>query len=109
VNGNLANYYHDRTYPIDIHSIAQSIITFVELRDLDANNFEQAGSLCLWAIENMQNAEGYFYYQKGRFLRKGISYMRWSQAWMLYALTELELLHHNRGGDMNTIGSGVTK
>lgn len=89
VNGNLAKYYNDRTYPIDIHSIAQSIITFLELRDIDANNIKQASSLCLWAIGNIQSKEGHFYYQKGRFITNGISYIRWSQAWMLYALAYL--------------------
>ena len=30
-----ARYFHDRTYPLDIHSVAQSIITLLAFRDLD--------------------------------------------------------------------------
>jgi len=34
----------------------------------------------------MQAKNGCFFYQKTRFYENRISYMRWSQAWMLYAL-----------------------
>ena len=85
----LAKYYHDRIYPVDIHSIAQSIVTLVELKAVDENNMDLAFCVFRWVIENMQTQEGYFYYQKTRFIKNGISYMRWSQAWMLYALAIL--------------------
>ncbi len=35
----------------------------------------------------MQSPEGYFYYQKRKYLTNKISYMRWSQAWIFYGLT----------------------
>ncbi|MDL1976240.1 MAG: hypothetical protein LWX55_16005 [Deltaproteobacteria bacterium] len=85
----LAKYYHDRIYPIDIHSIAQSIITMVELNELGKSNIDLSVSLFRWAIRHMQSKEGYFYYQKGKFIENRMSYMRWSQAWMLYALAIL--------------------
>lgn len=89
-DGCLAKYYHNSLYPIDIHSIAQSIVTLLELKELDENNnMELALSLCQWGIDNMKSKEGYFYYQKKRFYTNRISYMRWSQAWMLYALVIL--------------------
>ena len=37
-------YFHDRTYPIDIHSAAQSIITLVTLKDLHEDNLALARS-----------------------------------------------------------------
>ncbi len=40
-----------------------------------------------WTIANMQDKKGYFYYQKYRFYKIKIPYIRWSQAWMFYALT----------------------
>ena len=39
----------------------------------------------------MQSPQGYFYYQKRRCYTNRISYMRWSQAWMFYAISLLNL------------------
>ena len=40
-----------------------------------------------WTIENMQDESGFFYFQKNRKFTSKIPYMRWSQAWMFYAMT----------------------
>ena len=85
----LPKYYHNRIYPIDIHSIAQSIITLGELNNFDESAMDLAILVCRHAIENMQSDRGYFYYQQRRFFKNRISYMRWSQAWMLYAMVKL--------------------
>lgn len=90
-----ARYFHDRTYPIDIHCIAQSILTLVEFKHLSEDNIQLAGSVLDWAATNMLAEEGYFFYRALRFGRIKTSYMRWSQAWMLLALTTLlEALDH---------------
>lgn len=91
---NLPKYFHNSLYPIDIHAVAHSIITLVEFRDYNDKSMELAIKICLWAIENMQNKEGYFYYQKKKYYTNKIPYMRWSQAWMLYALATLLQCHH---------------
>jgi len=82
-------YFHDRTYPIDIHSVAQSIITLSAFRDLDENNIKLASSVFEWAMANMWDEGGYFYFQVTPYYKNKISYMRWSQAWMLLALATL--------------------
>lgn len=82
-------YFHDRTYPIDIHSIAQSIITLVSLKDLERGNLQWAHAVWKWAFSHMWDKDGYFYYRVLRFWTVRISYMRWSQAWMLLALATL--------------------
>ena len=82
-------YYHDRIYPIDIHSCAQSIITLVKLGSLSEQKQELAKKVALWTLTNMQDLQGYFYFQKKRFFTNKIAYMRWSQAWMLKALVTL--------------------
>lgn len=82
-------YFHDRTYPIDIHSVAQSIITLLELKDLDEGSRGLAHSVFDWAMGNMRDKEGYFYYQVHPLYKNTIPYMRWSQAWMLLALSSL--------------------
>ena len=82
-------YFHNKTYPIDIHSVAQSIITLMEFRDLDPTNLDLAQRVFDWAINNMWDDRGYFYYQMTPYCKNKISYMRWSQAWMLLALATL--------------------
>lgn len=82
-------YFHDRTYPIDVHSAAQSIVTLVQLRDLDEASEALALKVCNWTIANLWNEDGYFGYQKCSWGTIGIPYMRWGQAWMLLALATL--------------------
>lgn len=82
-------YFHDRTYPIDIHCVAQSIITLLTLKDLDENNVSQAYKVFSWAIKKMWDDKKFFYYRDLSDVRNKISYMRWSQAWMLLALSTL--------------------
>lgn len=82
-------YFHNKTYPIDVHSVAQSIITLVEFKDLDPENVTMAQNVLAWAMSNMWNRDGYFYYQVTPYYKNKISYMRWSQAWMLLALVTL--------------------
>ena len=79
-------YFHDHTYPIDIHSVAQSIITLMAFKDLDEKSVGQANAVFRWAMENMWDEQGFFYYRVLSLLKVKISYMRWSQAWMLLAL-----------------------
>jgi hypothetical protein len=82
-------YYHNRTYPIDIHSSAQGILTLLEFGDLDPGNVAQALKVCRWTLENMWDRRGFFYFQKHPYYTNRISFMRWSQAWMLLALSTL--------------------
>jgi rhamnogalacturonyl hydrolase YesR len=80
-------YYHNRLYPIDVHSAAQAVITFVEMADLIPAANEMSKRSLQWAIENLQDPTGFFYFQRHRFYTIRIPFMRWSQAWMLYALS----------------------
>ena len=83
----ISKYYNNSVYPVDIHAPAQLVITLSKL-----NKFEEYRALLDnvlgWTIENMQSPKGYFYYRKNRFYKSRISYMRWAQAWMFYALSE---------------------
>ena len=82
-------YYHNSLYPVDIHCSAQGIVTCLKLKDYDDRSVPMAKKIAKWAIENMQDKKGYFYYQKTRWYTNKIPYMRWSQAWMFYALSHL--------------------
>ena len=82
-------YFHNNTYPIDIHSVAQSIITLIEFNYLDPGNTELANRVAEWAVNNMLDERNFFHYQITPYYKNRISYMRWSQAWMLLALVSL--------------------
>jgi hypothetical protein len=82
-------YFHNRTYPLDIHCVAQSIITLLAFRDLDPGNVPLARQVFKWAMNHMWDDQGFFYYRVLRLGTIRTSYMRWSQAWMLLALSEL--------------------
>ncbi len=78
-------YYHDRTYPIDIHSPAQAICFFCR----EGKEYEAlTDRIVNWMMQNMYSERGFFYFRKGRLLTNRIPYMRWSQAWAFHALTE---------------------
>lgn len=77
-------YYHNCTYPIDIHCSAQGILTYLAFGDP-----AKATRVAHWALKNMWDERGFFWYQRGRLLTNRIDYMRWSQAWMYYALKQL--------------------
>jgi hypothetical protein len=82
-------YYHDRDQPIDIHCVAQSILTLVDFKDLDSASLRTAMDHFRWAMSHMWSEKGYFYYRLNPLYKNKISYMRWSQAWMLLALSSL--------------------
>jgi hypothetical protein len=82
-------YYHDDPYPADAHAGASGIITLLELREIDEDAVRLANSVARWTIENLRAPEGFFYYQKRRIYTVKTPYMRWSQAWMAYALARL--------------------
>jgi hypothetical protein len=82
-------YYDDDPYPVDTHAAASAIVTFLECRDLDPDAAGLAQNVASWAIDNLRDSRGFFYYQKRRFYTVRKPYMRWTQAWMLYALSRL--------------------
>jgi hypothetical protein len=82
-------YYAERTYPIDIHSVAQAILTFLEFQNHDADATDRSLQEAQYGINEFQDVTGYFYYQKHRLYTIRIPYMRWSQAWMQHALSAI--------------------
>jgi hypothetical protein len=82
-------YYPDRLYPADAHSAASAIVTLVELRGRIPGTMILAEKIAQWAVHNLRDSCGFFYYQRRRFYAVRIPYMRWSQAWMAYALARL--------------------
>ena len=82
-------YYHDDLYPVDTHAAASAIVTLLECPDPDNRSTTMARSIASWTIQNLRDKRGFFYYQRRRFYTVRKPYMRWTQAWMLYALARL--------------------
>ena len=86
-----SKYYSNKLYPIDIHAPAQLSVTLARI-----NKFTQyrilAEKVLHWTIRNMQDDEGYFYYQKKKRLSNKVPYMRWAQGWMFYSMSYYLLL-----------------
>jgi len=100
--GKVPKYYPDQTYPVDIHCVAQAILTFIEFADADPEALEIAERVAAWAIRYMQDPRGFFHYQIWRRHQVRTPYMRWGQAWMQLALTKL-LSSSSRGSKRVTI------
>jgi len=83
----IAKYYRDSLYPIDIHSCAQGVITFCEFAQVEAGAAAAASKVLNWTLQNMQSADGSFYYQRHRRWVHRTPFMRWGQAWMFHALS----------------------
>jgi hypothetical protein len=82
-------YYDDDPYPADAHAAASAIVTLLECRELDSDASRLAQNVATWTIQNLRDSRGFFYYQRRRFYTVRKPYMRWTQAWMLYALARL--------------------
>ena len=83
-------YYHNKTYPIDIHCPGQLFVNLSENNKFQENK-ELAESVFNWVVDNMQDQKGYFYYQLKEGVSSKIPYMRWSNAFMFNALSYLLL------------------
>jgi mannose/cellobiose epimerase-like protein (N-acyl-D-glucosamine 2-epimerase family) len=91
-------YFHNQIYPIDTHCVAQSVITLLDLKDLNPNNAALANSVLEWALDHMWDGRrGFFYYRILRSCTIRTSYMRWTQAWMFLALAKLLLENSSAG------------
>ncbi len=82
-----AKYYHDNQYPLDMHCVAQAVITLVKVSGSDpdralATKILQQATTMLY-MPNKQR----FVYQKYQYLTNKINYMRWTQAWVYYAFS----------------------
>ena len=76
----------NQDYPHDIHGAAQGILTFSRhLEDYP----QLAYKIFRWTMDNLYNPKGRFYYQESKYFTKKFTLLRWCNAWMYRALTEL--------------------
>jgi hypothetical protein len=82
-------FFPGRAYPVDLHAVAHAMVMLARLRELVPDAPEVAGRLADWSLEEMRDPSGYFYYQRHRYWRNRVGYIRWIQAWVLLGLAEL--------------------
>lgn len=85
----VARYYHNRTYPIDIHCITQALLTLTEFGPAHEPSRRMASQVYRWAMNHLWDEDGFFYYRKLRAWTIRTPFMRWSQAWMILALATI--------------------
>jgi len=86
-----ARYFHDKLYPLDMHSFAQAIITLSKLGN-SSTDPQLIDKIVLAAISHLYlPRRERFAYQKHQFHRNSIDYIRWTQAWAYYSLA----VYHN--------------
>ena len=85
-------YPHD-VYPINIHSCAEALLLNATMAAQHPEALDLVKSLFFWIRDHMQSKKGYFFYMrrrmKGLEITSRIPYMRWGQAWMLLALSQV--------------------
>ena len=83
-------YYNYKTRPLDIQCASQAIDTLVFFRDLDPDSLLLAMNVASWAVDQMQDRSGYFYYRRyTSWLVNKTPTLHWGQATMLCALAGL--------------------
>lgn len=91
----IPKYYNGKTYPIDVHTTSQLIITLAQMRLLQQYK-SLADKVLQWTISHMQDLKGYFYYQLKKRWSSKIPYIRWAQAWMFYGMSTYLLFFHDQ-------------
>ena len=77
---------------IEIFIVTMLIATsfsMTPVADWDPEADDWAWRVAVWSIRHMQDPEGFFHYQIHKRYRIRIPYIRWAQAWMQLALTDL--------------------
>lgn len=83
-DGDIPKYYFDKTYPIDIQCVSQSIETLSNFDDI-----EKSYSVALWAIRNMQEKDGHFIFRKYKRTKNKTPMLHWGLGTMARGLTSL--------------------
>jgi len=88
-------HMNNAIYPFDIHGSAQGIISFAKAATWSRDYLKLSDTIARWAIDSMfDERSGFFYYQKGRYITKRFTLMRWCNGWMSKALSDLLMAHH---------------
>lgn len=89
-----AKYYNTNRYPLDMHSVAQAVITLTQLAgedgDIDADT-KLVEQVIQHSIDILyMPSTNRFVYQKNKWFTNRINYMRWTQAWVYLSLAKFQ-------------------
>lgn len=85
-------WMNDHKFPHDIHGAAQGIISFTKAGRYKKEFRSQAQLIADWTIKHLYREKTQdFIYRQGRFIKWNYSLMRWCNAWMSRALSEMLL------------------
>jgi hypothetical protein len=80
-------YYDNKIWPLDTHSVAQALITLLNVGQTE-DDHRLATKVMNRAFATLyMPAKRRFVYQKGRMFTNRVNYIRWTQAWALYAVS----------------------
>jgi hypothetical protein len=85
----LPRYFLGAVYPVNIHSIAESLLCLKLFDCRYRDTSDRLHWILKWSLNNMQDESGYFYFMKHQNRTVKIPFMRWGQAWMLLALSDV--------------------
>ena len=77
-------------YPVDLHGVAQGILTLLEFENRLERALDEACELAEWALRDARNPDGTFHYLWRPEGSIRTPYLRWVQSWMLIALRTLQ-------------------
>jgi len=86
---------------VDVHGLSEAILTFNQSIKYIPENKILLKSVLSWGIRNMQTKKGWFIFrwvrENSKINKVEFPFMRWGQAWMMFALTEIKLNENNHG------------
>jgi hypothetical protein len=82
-----AKYYHNNRYPLDMHSVAQAVITLLKVGGTP-EDINLAEKVINWSIDELYlpTKERFVYQKTNRYVNK-VNYTRWTQAWVYYSFS----------------------
>jgi len=93
-------YFHDQVYPVDIQCVSQAIDTLAYLSENDESSLELSTMVAKWAIDNMQDKNGFFYYRELPWKKVKIPMLHWGQATMFSGMTNLLVKMNERENNL---------
>lgn len=80
-----AKYYHNNPYPLDMHSVAQAVLTLLRVGG-SPDDIALAEKTIQWSLNELYlPKQQRFVYQKTARYTNKINYVRWTQAWVYYS------------------------
>lgn len=89
-------YFPDRVYPLDAHSYASAIDTWIALADFHDDALANATTVAERLVETMLDPSGYVHFQRRRLWKSKVPFIRWTTAPTFRALAGLLLATRTR-------------